>query len=118
MSKQTESTFDKMMKKPSFKKKFEEGYSKFLLSELICALMEQDDKSVRQLAAELGVSKTVIRNLRSGSQSDVKISNFLKLITAYGYHLILEKGKDRIEVPVEALIMEQRKTNHTRTKKV
>jgi len=64
--KHTESTFDRMMKHPSFKQDFEEGYHEFLLSEMICALTEQDDKSVIELASELGVSKTVIPNLHSG----------------------------------------------------
>ena len=44
----------------------------FLLSEIINALMENDNKSVRALAKEVGFSPTVIQNLRSGKQEDVK----------------------------------------------
>jgi len=117
MGKKSESTFDRMMKKSSFKKEFDEGYQHFLLCEMVRALMDSDDKSVRELASELGVSKTVIQNLRSGTQTDVKLSNFLKLIAAYGYHLVLEKGEDRIQLPA-GVLMQQQKSQNPRAKKV
>jgi len=55
------------LRKPGFKKAFDEGYKELLLSELVLASMAKDTKSVRQLAGELGLSKTVIQNLRSGT---------------------------------------------------
>jgi hypothetical protein len=58
--------------------------------------MAEDNKSVRALANELGVSKTVIQNIRSGEQTDMKLSNFLKMTHAYGFQLVLEKGDQRI----------------------
>jgi DNA-binding Xre family transcriptional regulator len=58
--------------------------------------MAEDKKSVRQLAKELGVSKTVIQNLRSGEQNDMKLSNFVKLTHAYGFELVLKKKGQRI----------------------
>jgi DNA-binding Xre family transcriptional regulator len=67
-----------------------------MLSELVLAIMAQDSKSVRELAEELGVSKTVIQNLRSGEQNDMRLSNFVKLTHAYGYDLVLEKEGQRI----------------------
>ena len=67
-----------------------------MLTELVLAIMAEDNKSVRELAEELGVSKTVIQNLRSGDQTDMKLSNFVKLTHAYGYHLVLEKEGQRI----------------------
>ena len=97
-SKKAESTYSRWMRKPAFKKAFEEGYQELLLSELVLAMMAEDKKSVRELAGELGVSKTVIQNLRSGMQSDMKLSNFLKLTRAYGYHVVLEKGNRRISL--------------------
>lgn len=95
-AKQPPSTFDRWMKKPGFKKAFKKEYKEFLLSELVLAIMDEDSKSIRALARELGVSKTVIQNVRSGAQDDMKLSNFVKLTHAYGYHLVLEKGDDRI----------------------
>ena len=90
------STLDRWLEKPAFKKSFEKEYKEFLLSELVHAIMAEDNKSVRALANELGVSKTVIQNIRSGEQTDMKLSNFLKMTHAYGFQLVLEKGDQRI----------------------
>ncbi len=92
------STFDKEMKKASFRKKFEIAYKEFLLSEIISALMENDTKSVRTLAKEVGLSPTVIQKLRSGKQDDVKLSNFVNISHACGYHIVLEKDSSRISL--------------------
>ena len=91
-----ETTLERWAKKPAMRKAIEKERSDLLLSELVLALMEQDNKSVRTLAAELGVSKTVVQNLRSGTQSDMKLSNFVKLTHAYGYQLVLEKPGSRL----------------------
>jgi hypothetical protein len=96
MPKKPVSTLDRWLEKPAFKKSFEKEYKEFLLSELVHAIMAEDNKSVRSLAAELGVSKTVIQNIRSGEQTDMKLSNFLKMTHAYGFQLVLEKGDQRI----------------------
>ena len=92
------STFDQMMENPDFKAKFDQGYQEFLLSELLISLMENDQKSVRQLAKEANISPSVIQDIRSGKQKDIKISNFLQVIKACGYKLILEKGENRISL--------------------
>src|SRR5207253_9714814 len=39
-------THDRWMQKPSFKKAFDESYRELLLSELVCALMAEDGRSV------------------------------------------------------------------------
>lgn len=90
------STFDREMKEASFRRKFEKEYKEFLLSELISALMEDDGKSVRKLAAEVGLSPTVIQKMHSGKQKDIRLSNFVNISHACGYHIILEKGNNRI----------------------
>ena len=92
------STFDREMKKTSFRKKFQKEYKEFLLSELVSSLMDNDDKSVRKLAEEVGLSPTVIQNIRSGKQEDVKLRNFVKISRACGYDIILEKNNDRISL--------------------
>ena len=92
------STYSRWMRKPGFKRAFERDYKDLLLSELVLAIMAEDKKSVRQLADELGVSKTVVQNLRSGTQTDMKLSNFIKLAQAYGYHVVLEKEGSRIGI--------------------
>jgi hypothetical protein len=95
-SKKPISTVERWLKKPSFEEAVRKDYKEFLLSELVLALMSEDTKSVRKLARELGVSKTVIQNLRSGEQTDMKLSNFVKLTHACGYDLVLEKAGERI----------------------
>jgi len=87
---------ERWMTKPGFQDAFKPQYKEFLLSELVLALMAKDNKSVRELAQELGVSKTVIQNIRSGEQTDMKLSNFVKLTHAYGFDLVLEKAGERI----------------------
>lgn len=98
MSKKKLSTFDREMRKKEFKRKFEVEYSKFLLSEFIISIMEKDHKSVRQLAEEVGLSPTVIQKIRSGTQADIKLSNFINISEACGYNLVLEKGSQRIRI--------------------
>jgi len=90
------STFEKEMKSASFKSKFEKEYNEFLLSELLTALMGDDNKSVRQLAQEVNLSPTVIQKIRSGKQENIKLRNFINISHACGYHIVLEKGNDRI----------------------
>ena len=69
--KQGLSTFERIMKDKNRKVQFEKGYRHFLLSELIIALMENDHKSVRQLAKEAKLSPTVVQSIRSGQQKDL-----------------------------------------------
>ena len=98
MSKRKLSTFEREMQDPNFKREFEFEYTEFMLSELLIALMELNQKSVRQLAAEVDLSPTVIQNIRSGTKKDIKLSNFINISQAFGYHLILEKGRQRIRI--------------------
>ena len=60
------STFDRIMKDPKRRRGFDKKYRSFLLSEIIHGLMEQEGTSVRELAREVGVSPTVIQDIRSG----------------------------------------------------
>ena len=96
--KKTLSTFEREMKNPRFKKAFEKQYKEFLLSELLIAIMEEDEISVRDLAKEVGISPTVIQKLRTGKQEDLKISNFVNIVQVCGYKVILEKNDERIEI--------------------
>lgn len=98
MSKKASSTFDREMQDGSFRKAFEKGYTEFSLSEILMGLMEESHKTVRGLAHEAGLSPSVIQKVRSGEQQDLKVSNFLMIAAACGYHLCLEKGKKRIEL--------------------
>lgn len=96
MTKHKPSTYEREMKNSSFNKAFKESYKELLFSELLIALMENDEKSVRALAEETNLSPTIIQGLRSGKQLDIRMSNFLKLAHAFGFKVFMEKGKDRI----------------------
>lgn len=96
--KNTGSTFEREMKNSRFKKSFDKHYKEFLLSELLIAIMEKNEISVRDLANEVGLSPTVIQKIRSGKQEDLKISNFVSIVQVCGYKVILEKDDERIEI--------------------
>ena len=90
------STFDRKMKNTKFKKAFEEGYKKLLFSELMVSIMDDDDVSVRNLAKEANIAPSVIQNLRSGKQNDIKLSNLMKIARVFGFVIILERGDERL----------------------
>ncbi len=95
MSKQV-STFERKMKGRKFKKAFEKSYKELLFSELMMSVMEGDNVSVRSLAEEAGISPSVIQNLRSGKQHDIKVSNLIKIAHVFGFEVILERGDERL----------------------
>lgn len=98
MTKRKLSTFEREMQDDKFRETFEKGYREFSLAEILMSLMKESHKTVRGLAQEAGLSPTIIQKVRSGQQRDLKISNFLTIAAACGYHLCLEKGKNRIEL--------------------
>jgi DNA-binding transcriptional regulator YhcF (GntR family) len=98
MSHKTQSTFEQEMQNPAFKQAFDESYKELLLSELVHALMDEDTRSVRKLAAAIGVSPTTIQGLRSGEKKDIRLSNFIEMVKEFGYHLVLERKNKRIQL--------------------
>ena len=96
MTKPHPSTFEREMQNVAFREEFEKEYNEFLLSETILSMMSEAHKSVRKLATETDLSPTVIQNIRSGIQEDIKLSNFINISHACGYKLVLEKDNQRI----------------------
>ncbi len=90
------STFERKMKDRKFKKAYDAHYKELLFSELLISIMEDDDKSVRGLAEEANISPSVIQELRSGKQKDIKVSNLLKIAQAFGFEVVLQKGDERL----------------------
>jgi transcriptional regulator with XRE-family HTH domain len=90
------STYERKMKDKKFKKAYKKSYKELLFSELLISVMEDDDKSVRELAKEVSLSPSVIQDIRSGKQHDIKVSNLIKIAQAFGYELILQKGNERL----------------------
>lgn len=93
------STFEKEMQDAKFKAAFEQEYEEFALQELLAAMSQGDEKSVRTLAKAAGLHPNAVQNLRSGKTTDIKLSSFLKIAWAHGFALELVKGKVHIPVP-------------------
>ena len=91
-----ESTFDRVMKDSKRRRSFENKYRSFLLSEVIHGLMEKEGKSVRELAREVGVSPTVIQDIRSGGRTNVTLRNFLGIVSALGGEVAVRKGNEEM----------------------
>ena len=91
-----QSTIERWMQNPAFRETANEDYQELVLSELILAIMDEDEKSVRELAREAGLSPTAIQKVRSGKSKDMSVKNFLSVVEACGYHLVLEKNGVRI----------------------
>lgn len=98
MNKKKQSTYDRLMQDDDFKEEYQKEYKEFVLSELLLALMDGDNKSVRKLAKEAGLSANTIQNIRSGKQKDIRLQSFKSIAEAYGYDLVLEKKGERIVV--------------------
>ncbi|MGB3850385.1 MAG: hypothetical protein WA958_10495 [Tunicatimonas sp.] len=94
----SESTIERWRKDPKFAHEADQEYRDLVLSELLLALMDEDDKSVRQLAKEAGLSPTAIQKIRSGQSQDMRLKNFIGVVQALGYRIVLEKGDQRIPV--------------------
>jgi len=98
VNKNIKSTFEKEMENEEFANAYRKEYQDLVLSELILAIMENDDKSIRQLAKEAGLSSTAIQKIRSGKSQDMRLKNFIGVVKACGFSIILEKDGHRISI--------------------
>ena len=90
--KKSESTFDRLMKNDKRRKLFEEKYARFAMWETVRQLMEEAKISVRELAKAMGVSPTVVQDLRSGKRKNITLKNLLGLVSAVGGELHIKSG--------------------------
>jgi hypothetical protein len=102
MKKKLKSTSDEYIESltPSELKKFEEGYKDFALSELILALMKEDEVSVRKLAKIADVSPTVIQAMRSGAKEDYSMQSFFKVLKGLGCKKLIVQLKNQ-SIPLD-----------------
>lgn len=98
MSKKQMSTLERELQNPEFREIFEKECKEFAFSELLLAMMEEDEVSVRELAKMAGISPSVVQKLRTGEQKDLKLSNFMNIAKQFGYTVILENGENRIPI--------------------
>ncbi len=93
-NKTVKSTYDVLVDDPEQKKLLEQEYQELLLSELLLATMKRDQLSVRKLAAEAGVSPTIIQELRVGKRTNITLATFNRVLDAIGYQIAIEpKGR-------------------------
>lgn len=104
--KKVKSTYDEHMeaKTPEERKRYEEEYKEFVLTELLLAAMEEDKVSVMELAKIAGVSPTIVQEMRSGSRDSFSIKSFFKVLRGLGFNFFLEKNGQF--VPIEPGIIE------------
>lgn len=81
------STSEKLLASLSSKERreFEKEHKDLLISELLLAVMEQDDISVRKLAQLAEVSPTVVQAMRSGVKKDFSMQSFFKILKGLGF---------------------------------
>jgi len=86
MTKKVKSTIDELIDSMSPKEKvgFNDELKDFVISELILALMEQDNMSVRKLAKLAGVSPSVVQAMRSNTKKDFSMNSFFKVLKGLG----------------------------------
>lgn len=86
MSKKIKTTSEEFVESLSQKEReeFEREYKELILSELLHAIMEKDEISVRKLAKLAGLSPTVIQAMRSGSKKDFTLKSFFKVLQGLG----------------------------------
>lgn len=107
MNKKIKSTYEKHLESLTSKQKksFDEGLKEFALSELILALMERDEVSVRKLAEIAGVSPTVVQAMRSGVKKDFTMQSFFKILKGLGCNkLIIELDGQNIPLDISSSI--------------
>jgi DNA-binding Xre family transcriptional regulator len=94
-NKNIQTTYDRVVgnMSPARRKKFEEEYRELVLSELLIALMEEDDVSVRKLAHEAGLSSAIIQGIRSGTKENITLQSFLKILHALDCSLLVKKNQ-------------------------
>jgi hypothetical protein len=100
-------TYDRLMESmtPKQRKNFDEEYQELLLSELLIAITNQNEMSVRTLAKLAGVSPTIIQSMRSGENKDYSLKSFFRVLKGMGYNtLILKKDfSKKINLPIPNL---------------
>jgi DNA-binding Xre family transcriptional regulator len=84
-------TYERLTQDPARKAKIESNYKDLLLSELLTALMEEDQISVRKLAKLAGISPSIIQDVRSGKKENITFRSFSNIATALGYEVVLQK---------------------------
>jgi len=100
MTKKIKSTYDKFIESmtPQQKKKFEEEYREFALSELILALMERDEISARKRAKMAGVSPTIVQEIRFGLKKNCSSESLLFKALKKGFEEAIAHDQGKLDL--------------------
>lgn len=82
-----ESTYDLFIKDPAQKELLDAEYKELLISEMLLAALENDERSVRELAKAAGVSPTIIQELKTSKRPNITLSTFTKVVDVLGYNI-------------------------------
>ena len=85
------STYEEFISDPKKKKRFDNEYNEFLLSEFILEKMESENLSVRALAKKAGVSPTIIQKIRSKNAEKINFRTFTNVLYSLGYKVNIER---------------------------
>lgn len=88
----SKTTFDRIISDPRRRKKFDDGYAHFLMSEFLIELMVSRNISVRKLATQAKVAASMIQDLRSGKRANPGIDVFSRILKPLGAELIVRSG--------------------------
>ena len=79
--------FDKLMEDKSFKKKFDEGYKNFLVSEKIAELRHKANLTQEQLARKINTTKSAISRYENSDYKGYSLPLLRKIASACGADL-------------------------------
>jgi transcriptional regulator with XRE-family HTH domain len=108
--KEYSSTYERLIHEdPDFEKDLNKDYHEFVLSELLLALMEEDQISIRKLAKEAGVSPSLIQDLRTGKKENLTFRSFSSIADALGYDIVLERRSKKSISPTKIKVAATKK---------
>ena len=104
MTKKHRSTYDEFLASMTEqqKKEFEQEYQDLLIDEMIIALMEQDNVSVRKLAQAAKLSPTIIQGVKAGTRKNVSAASLFKMLRGLGCKIIVEKDGQQFPIKLKS----------------
>ncbi len=89
----TKSTTERYLasKTPAERKKFDEGYKNFALSEMVFAALQHDKASAEKLASIAGVSPSIALTLCSPERDNITLRKKFRTLEELGFKILLER---------------------------
>lgn len=89
------STYEEMILNPKVKKDLDTGYKELVISELVLALMQEDNVSVPMLAKEAGLSPTTIQELKTKNKLP-NMKTFFKIMSHFNLKVSIQKENGQV----------------------